>query len=380
MTDEELLLLHRQIVGIPSVSRAEGDLCDFLEEWLRARAGAAAVRRIGNNLFAACGREPFLCLNTHIDTVPPAPGWTRDPWEPVREDGRVYGLGSNDAKASVAAMIAAFLRLEKRAGAGDLGAGNLGAGVLLALASEEETGGAGTEALLPELRRWGFDPEAAIVGEPTGLDIAVAQKGLLILELRAHGRACHAAHGRALAAVNAVRLLARDLAALDSVGLGETHPLLGPASLEPTIVSGGTARNMIPAEASAILDVRTNPHPDHEELVAFLRGVVEGEIEVLSDRLRPCEIDPENRLVRAAQLARPDAALFGSRGMSDLVHFAGKPGIKVGPGRSERSHTPDEFIDEAEILAGARFYEKTILAYGTLRKEEPQSGAFVGSR
>ncbi|MHB8874475.1 MAG: M20/M25/M40 family metallo-hydrolase, partial [Myxococcaceae bacterium] len=256
MTDEELLALHRELVAIPSVSHGEKAVCDHLEGWLR-RAGVAA-HRFGDNLFASCGEGPVLCFNSHLDTVPPGPGWTRPPHGVTVEDGRVYGLGSNDAKASVAAMIASFLRLSRRA---------LGARVLLTLVCEEETGGKGAEVLIPELARRGIVPEAVIVGEPTGLDVAIAQKGLLVLELREKGRACHAAHGRALEAPNALRSLARDLVALDGVDLGESHPELGPVTLEPTVAKGGAARNTIPAEASCVLDVRTNPSPSHAQLI-----------------------------------------------------------------------------------------------------------------
>jgi acetylornithine deacetylase len=132
--------------------------------------------------------------------------------------------------------------------------------------------------------------------------------------------------------------------------------------LEPTTVCSGTARNMVPAEARCTIDVRTNPKPTSEELLERLRWVIRGELRVLSDRLRPCTIDPDHPLVHAAQRARPQARCFGSRGVSDLVFFqaAGIPGIKVGPGKSERSHTPDEYVLESEVLEGARFFEQLV--------------------
>jgi acetylornithine deacetylase len=145
------------------------------------------------------------------------------------------------------------------------------------------------------------------------------------------------------------------------VDLGPAHPRLGPVTLEPTMARGGTARNMVPAEASCVLDVRTNPELAPEEIVARLRAAVSGELRVASARLRPYEIADDHPLVRAALAARPQARTFGSRGLSDLVFFTGIPGIKVGPGSSERSHTPDEFILEEEVLEGARFYERLVL-------------------
>jgi acetylornithine deacetylase len=370
MTDAELLALHREIVAIPSLSHHERPLSDHLEAWLRSRG--VAVSRFGDNIFAAWGRGPLVCFNTHLDTVPPAPGWTHPPHTPAVVDGRVYGLGSNDAKASVAAMIAAFVRLRAQS--------SMTIRILLTLVVEEESGGKGSEALVPELFRLNIKPDAVIVGEPTSLQIAVAQKGLLILELTESGRACHAAHGRALGAHNALRRLAADLIAVDSVDLGPAHPDLGPPTVEPTFASGGTAQNIIPATASCILDVRTNPGHDHREITERLRAAVAGEITVVSDHLTPCAINPDHLLVRAARQARPASQLFGSRGVSDLVFFSGIPAIKAGPGASERSHTPDEFVLESEIIEGARFYEALALAYGALVTREGFYDTALGSR
>ncbi len=358
MDDREVLALHRQMVGTPSVSGNEGLLASFVADYL-SRHGVE-VSRLGDNLYAVAGeRGPLVCLNSHLDTVPPAPGWSKPSAAATVLDGKVFGLGANDAKASVAAMMAAFLRLRA------LGS-QLSCRVLLTLVIAEETGGNGTAALVPHLASQALTPDAVIVGEPTGLDIAISQKGLLIVELIEHGRACHAAHARALGAENALRLLAHDMAALDALGLSSLpHPELGPVTLEPTMVSGGTARNVLPASASCIYDIRTNPQPDHERLVAKLSRAVCGEVKVLSNRLRPCAIDRAHPLVRAGLVARPEARLFGSRAVSDLVFFSGIPGIKVGPGDTERSHIPDEFVFEDEIIAGAGFYERALLAFAS---------------
>ena len=349
MTDADLLALHRAMVAVPSESGREADLCGFVFGYLRKRG--AEARRVGDSVWAETGDGPTLCLNSHLDTVPAVPGWTRQPHAPIVEGGRVYGLGSNDAKASAAAMVAAFLRLRARVQ-------RLRARVVLALASEEETTGQGTESLLADLARNGAAPDAVVVGEPTGLDVAVAQKGLMVLELRAGGQACHAANARALGAANALRGLASDLVALDGVDLGPPHPDLGPVTVEPTLASGGTARNVVPALATCVLDVRTNPDPPPAEVLARLRSAVKGELRVLSDRLGPRQVDQGDRLVVAALAARPEARLFGSRTMSDLTFFTGIPGIKVGPGSTRRSHAPDEYVLESEVLEGARFYER----------------------
>jgi acetylornithine deacetylase len=362
VTDLELLALHRAMIEIPSLSGDEGALCGALIEWLSDRGFVA--RRLGNNVFAAVGSGPTIALNSHLDTVPASSGWTRDPHQAVVVDGKVHGLGSNDAKAAAACMVAAFARLAPEVA-------RLGIRLLLTLSAEEEVGGRGSEILVPELDRLGLAPEAVIVGEPTGLDIAIAQKGLLVLELRTEGRACHAAHGRFLDVPNALSRLARGLVALEAVEFGGPHPLLGPVTVEPTMVKGGIARNMIPPEASCLIDVRTNPTPDQRATYAKLAAVVaEGELVLISERLRPYEIDVAHPLLAAARSARPQAALFGSRGLSDLVFFHA-PGIKVGPGRTERSHTPDEFVFESEVIEGAQFYERAVRAWAASLQGAP---------
>jgi acetylornithine deacetylase len=352
----EILALHRAITAIPSVSGNETALADFLEAKLRRHG--AKPERIGNSLLARIGNGPVLLLDTHLDTVPPAPGWTRDPWSVEDENGRIVGLGSNDAKAAVAAMTAAFLAwLEV----------DLPFTLALALVEGEETKGTGTQAILAELEKQGETIEAAVVGEPTGLDLAVAQKGLMVLELRTKGEACHAAHAASLGAANAARRLARDLVALETVDFGHPHPHLGPITLEPTQVQAGTARNVVPAEATAILDVRTTPSLTKEEIVDRVRSIVRGEIRVLSDRLLPKETPTDALLVEAARKARPEARLFGSPTLSDMVFLNGTPAVKCGPGKTERSHTPDEYVLESEILEGAQFYTRLIGAYAEKR-------------
>jgi acetylornithine deacetylase len=352
LPEREILALHRAITAIRSVSGEEAALADFLGDLLRRNR--VAVTRLGASLLATVGEGPVLLFDTHLDTVPPAPGWTRDPWDARVEDGRVYGLGANDAKASVAAMTAAFLAFREAA---------LPFTLALALVEAEETRGTGTEAVLAELSRRGTPPEAAVVGEPTGLDIAIAQKGLMVLELVARGEACHAANAASLGAANAARRLAHDLVALEGVDLGAPHPRLGPVTVEPTQLRAGTARNVLPGEATALLDVRTTPGLHGRGLVERLEATVTGEVRVLSERLRPRETPETSPLVDAAREARPEARLFGSATLSDLVFMEGIPAVKCGPGRSERSHTADEYVLESEILDGARFYTRLVRAW-----------------
>jgi acetylornithine deacetylase len=359
LPEREILALHRAITAIRSVSGEEAEVADFLGDLL-SRNGVA-ISRIGNSLLATQGTGPVLLFDTHLDTVPPAPGWTREPWDVQSIDGMVYGLGANDAKASVAAMTAAFLAFREA---------DLPFTLALALVEGEETRGTGTEAVLAELARRGTPPAAAVVGEPTGLDLAVAQKGLMVLELVARGDACHAAHAAALGARNAARALARDLVALERVDFGPPHPRLGPITLEPTQLRAGTARNVVPGEAAAVLDVRTTPALSRREVVERIQRMVAGEVRVLSDRLVPRETAESAQLVEAARRARPEAGLRGSATLSDMVFMEGIPAVKCGPGNSERSHTPDEYVLESEILEGARFYTRLVRAFAELRERE----------
>ncbi len=366
MNDGAILDLHRDLVSIPSPSGGEEKAAAFLAA--RLSTAGAEVRRIGRNVCAMAGSGPVLLLDSHIDTVPAGPGWSRPPLPAVVESGRVTGLGANDAKGPVAALVGAFLRLRREPPP---------LRIVLALVCDEETGGEGTETVMPWLAEQGLTPEAAIVGEPTNLDIAVAQKGLLILEIRAAGRPVHAAHARRLGAANAIRELCRDVLALESLGFPEDS-LLGPVTVEPTVIAGGSERNRTPAEAAVTLDIRSNPREDHDVLIARVRAAVAGDVRVASRRLEPRAVDPSHPLVAAARRARPAARLFGSPTLSDWVHLGPVPAIKVGPGRSERSHAPDEFVLEEEILDGAHFYEATVRAYADLRRGSGTGAAFAG--
>ena len=353
VADDEILALHRELVGIDSISGNEAAVQEYLLGWLRGRGFEPEA--VEDSVLCVAGEGPLVLLNSHYDTVPASSGWTRTPHEVQVEDGTVYGLGSNDAKASVAAMAAAF---DATANA------SLGVTVALGIAAGEEVDGHGTENLLAHLESSGRKPMAAVVGEPTGLDIAIAQKGLLILEVVAEGRAAHAAHGERLGAENAIRRLARDLVSIERVELGEEHEYLGGVTVEPTVIEGGTARNTIPDRASVVIDLRTTPASPHDELIERFEKAVRGKVRVISKRLVPRDTDAEDPIVVAARAARPDAKLFGSATMSDMVFMDGIPSIKCGPGETDRSHTPDEYVLETEILDGARFYEALIRAYG----------------
>jgi acetylornithine deacetylase len=362
----EVVELHRLLVETRSVSGEEAALADLVEAWLADRGRREVrVERIGNSVVAHRGDTSVapLILNSHLDTVPASGAWTREPFRATREGDTVYGLGSNDAKASVAAMMIAFAETADEASA---------SGVMLTLVEGEETKGDGTRSVFAELVRRGLRPAGLVFGEPTGLDLAIAQKGLVLLELHAKGTACHVAHAERLGATNALNVLARDLVALEGMDWGGEHPFLGRTTCSPTQAKAGVAHNVIPAEAQAVLDLRTTPEFTPEEIVERVRRAVASDVVVRSTRLGPVSTDPGERLIVAARRARPEAALFGSPTLSDMArvpgYFGTAPAVKVGPGRTERSHTADEFVTVQELIDGAAFYRRLIDAFG----ETPQ--------
>jgi len=244
-----------------------------------------------------------------------------------------------------------------------LSADDLPGQVVLALTVDEEIGGGGDglERLVGELGRL----DAAVIGEPTSLDICVAQKGLLILEVESAGVARHAAHAHRLPGTNAVSEAARAITALDGWHPDAASEMLGPATCQITTVRGGTGLNKIPGHCRFTLDVRTVPGLETEELVQAVQARVGGEaaVTVLEDKLKPFETPVDAAIVRAARQVRPDARVVGSATLSDACWTRQWPTIKVGPGQTERSHTVDEFITVGELEAGVAFYAELIAAF-----------------
>lgn len=347
MTDAELLCLHRELVAIPSLSRQESAIADFVQQTLQG--WGADVVRLESTIVARAGKGPRLALNSHLDTVPANDGWTQDPWEPKQVGGKVFGLGSNDAKASVAALMCAFKSVVDSGGPCE---------TILMLVQEEETCGKGTELALGWLGQQGLKPDGAIVGEPTELQIGIAQRGLMILELIAEGQACHAANATKLGAKNPVWQLSQDICALQSLDFGQAHPELGLTSLQPTQLKGAEAHNQVPGQAVAVLDIRSVPGLTHEEIIQLVEDSVDSKVHVRSSRLHPYQCDPKAQIAQAARQGGKE--FFSSVTMSDQVFFTGIPCVKCGPGLSARSHTSDEFVMESEIIEGARFYQATI--------------------
>jgi acetylornithine deacetylase len=299
----------------------------------------------------ASGRT--LVLASHLDVVPPGDGWTRDPFVPVIDGGVLYGRGSGDAKASVTAMLHALADVAAHGGPSR--------GRLLAIFSYgEET----RSATMPEAVKRAGRLDAALVGEPTNLQFAIAQRGLMMVDLIAHGMQRHAGYAEP-GASNAVTVLAADLLRLGGVVAERVHPVLGVATVTPTMLEAGVSRNVTPASAKAVLDVRSTPAWTHDELEAALRERLASEVIVTSKRLVPCETPGESALLRAAQAAAPEATSYGSPTCSDWCFLRHLDAIKVGPGTSRRSHTPDEAVDLAEVTAARAFYARVAERYLT---------------
>lgn len=348
-----VISLHRSLVEIPSLSREEGPIADFIESFLRSR-NSVHVRRIDNNLCITLGDGPkTLLLNTHLDVVPPSGDHPFEPFKAVLKDGLVYGRGSVDAKASVAAMSVALLSLAQENYVPP------GGRVILALTVCEELGGDGNglQAILPQLPR----PDAAIIGEPTEMLPCTAQKGLLILRMISRGKTAHAA--RAHLGENAVALAAADIERLGRVEFDRVHPELGRTTQTVTTIQGGTARNVVPDCCTTYLDIRTTPSYQHHEIVDLIRAETRSEIEIHSDRLVPVETSLSEVIVRACLSANPDGVPFGSPTLSDWIYLDGVPVVKMGPGDSRFSHRADECVSIEQLELGVDIYRKVIQSY-----------------
>ena len=341
--------LLERLVATPSVSGEEGAIADFLQDLLASKG--AAVHRQGHNLWFEVGSGgPRMLLNTHLDTVPPAASWATDPFTPEWQNGRLVGLGANDAKGCLTAMTMTALQLLERG----LGHGR----VLFAFTAEEEIGGQGIATILDQLGPL----DGAVVGEPTGLQVCAAQRGLLMLRCTAKGEAAHAAHAHALGAVNAIHRAARDIAKADALRF-EPHALLGECRAQATVISGGRARNQVPDACEFFVDLRTTPNLDHDALVAAVAEQFESEVAVHSRRYLPKATDPAHPLVRAALAAAGRKGPVGSATTSDWAFLGDIPAVKIGPGDTHRSHRADEYLTLAELEAGVAFYRTLVPAF-----------------
>ena len=350
MSPAELLTL---LVGTSSVSGEEGPLADLVQELLATQG--FEVHRQENNLWFSFGKTggPRLLLNSHLDTVPPCAGWEGDPFTPLWNGSRLQGLGANDAKGCVAAILLAAFELSKQ---------ELDGEVVVALTAEEETGGQGIATILAQL-----DPlDAAVVGEPTGLRICAAQRGLLVLKCTARGQSGHVAHAQMLGAENAIHKAARDIGRVAAMDF-PAHPLLGSQKAQVTQVQGGLRRNQVPDACEFFVDLRTSPDQDHDRLAAAFQQHLESEVTIHSKRYLPKGTDPTHPIVQAALGAARKAGPTGSGTTSDWAFLGDIPAVKAGPGDTFRSHTPNEYLTLPELEAGAAFYAQLVSTFFKLQ-------------
>jgi acetylornithine deacetylase len=336
----EALALLKDLIRTPSFSREEEGTAAIIEGYLAAH-GIPFFRK-HNNVWARNlhfdPALPTILLNSHHDTVRPNEGYTVDPFGAVERDGKLYGLGSNDAGASLAGLFAAFAYYYPKRMRYNL--------IFAATAEEEISGANGIAALLGDLG----EIFGAIVGEPTGMDAAVAEKGLVVIDCIARGTASHAAHeNRDSAILHAVE----DIIRIRDHAFDKVSDLLGPVKATVTIVQAGTQHNVVPDHANFTIDVRTNEHYTNEEVVAIIRDLLRSEVRPRSLRLNASRIAADHPLVQAAQAE--GCRLFGSPTLSDqaLMPF---PSVKIGIGDSRRSHTADEFIYLDELTTGIDTY------------------------
>lgn len=330
----EAVSLLSHLIATPSVSRDERRAADIMEEEL-TRCGFTPHRE-SNNVWAIgpCQREdrPTLLLNAHIDTVKPVASYTRNPYEPSLEDGTLYGLGSNDCGGGLVSLLQVFRELS----ASERCPYNL---VYLASAEEEVSGKDGISRALPLLPH----VDVAIVGEPTGMQPAVAEKGLMVVDITAHGKSGHAARNEG---VNAIYEALDDLCWIRSHRFDRVSRFLGPTKMQATVVNAGTQHNVVPDECKIVVDVRTNELYTNEEVFDIISSHCKSECRARSFRLHSSRIDLNHPLVeRCVALGLQP---FGSPTLSDqaLMPFAS---LKLGPGQSARSHSANEYIKVSEI-------------------------------
>lgn len=341
---DEAVGLLRALIATPSVSRDEAAAADIVQRYLESHG--AAPRRHGNNVWAVSGHfdtaKPTILLNAHIDTVRPVSGWRHDPFTPALEDGRLYGLGANDCGGGLVSLMQVFLRHPATC--------NL---VYLASCEEEVSGRNGIESALPLLPPIDF----AIVGEPTGMQPAIAEKGLMVIDATARGRAGHAARDEG---DNAIYKALADIAKLKASADGaaplfpRTSELLGAVRTSVTIIHAGTQHNVVPDTCTFTIDVRTTEQYTNEEAFHILESQLASELHARSFRLGSSGIPRSHPLVR--RCVELGMVPFGSPTLSDqaLMRF---PSLKLGPGDSARSHTADEYIRLSEIDHAIRTYE-----------------------
>lgn len=329
----EAVSILKSLIGIPSISREEEAVADFLQNYIESIG--IVVNRKGNNLWCLSPmfdlNKPTILLNSHIDTVKPVNGWKKQPFTPIEEDGKLYGLGSNDAGASVVSLLQVFRQLSEKEQNYNL--------IYLASCEEEVSGKNGIESVLSSLPPISL----GVVGEPTNMQPAIAEKGLMVLDVTAYGKAGHAARNEG---ENAIYKVLEDITWFRDFRFEKESPLLGPVKMSVTQINAGTQHNVIPDKCTLVVDIRSNELYSNEEIFEIVKSNVKSEVNARSFRLNSSQIAEDHPFVKKTiELGRVP---FGSPTLSDqaLMSF---PTVKMGPGNSSRSHTADEYVMISEI-------------------------------
>lgn len=339
-TNDAVMLL-KDLIAIPSISRNEEKAADKLAEYLNL--WHLPFGREGNNLWVGCpdwdNNRPTVMLNAHIDTVKPVSSWTRDPFQPMQEGDMLYGLGANDCGGGLVSLLQTYRIMLERPRNYNI--------LWVASAEEEVSGENGFSRVMSKLPKI----DVAIVGEPTGMQPAIAEKGLMVIDGYAHGKSGHAAREEG---VNAIYEALEDLMWLRDYKFRKVSPLLGATKMTVTVVEGGTQHNVIPDTLHFVIDVRTNEFYQNEYLFEFLRKkMTKCELRARSFRLHSSSIPEDHPLIR--RCIERGMQPFGSPTLSDqaLMPFLS---FKLGPGDSGRSHSADEFIKISEIQQAIDIY------------------------
>ncbi|SMO57551.1 M20 family metallo-hydrolase [Gracilimonas mengyeensis] len=341
---EQAIELLKKLISIQSYSGEEDKTADLLSNVLE-EFGFNPEQK-GNNVWAYGGDinpdKPTLLLNSHHDTVKASQKWTKDPFTPTLEDGKLFGLGSNDAGGPLVSLLATFVYLSEREQPYNL--------VFLASAEEETSGKKGVPIVLPEM----VDIDLAVVGEPTSMDLAAAERGLVVLDCISHGKSGHAARGEG---ENAIYKAMKDIEWFRNFEFEKVSEVLGAINMTVTIIEAGTLHNVVPDECRFVVDVRPNEFYSNEEVVESIRQYVDCEVKPRSLNLNASGISLDHPVVKKAESL--GIRTYGSKTMSDQVHMP-FDSIKMGPGNTHRSHTEDEFIYLDEIREGIKTYVKLL--------------------
>jgi acetylornithine deacetylase len=336
--------LLKELIRIPSYSTQEGPVADHLQQFLESKK--LIVYRKGNNVWIKSPEfvlgKPVVLLNSHIDTVKPSASYTNNPFDPIERDGKLYGLGSNDAGASLVSMLFAFIYITKSKLPYNL--------IFAATAEEENSGKGGIESILDQLGKI----DLGIVGEPTKMQMAIAEKGLMVLDCNAFGKAGHAAREEG---ENAIYNALKDIEWFKTYKFPDESALLGKVKMTVTQINGGYQHNIIPDKCTFVVDVRTNEHYSNRDAYEVIKANTVSEILPRSFRLNSSTIPLDHPLVKKG--IAMGLNYFGSPTTSDqaVMNFIT---AKIGPGDSARSHTADEFVFLDEIKHGINVYIKLL--------------------